>query len=199
MQVVTLNPIDFEEHTRRLAKSVEDGTGCRFDAIVAVRRGGSFVCDSFCRYFPVERLGERFDVTLQRPSTKRKEGKVGLLLRHLPRPLLDAMRIAEASMLSIIKQLKRPSPAPTVLFPDRLTDILTRRDRPEILVIDDAIDSGDTLAAIVETLKLTNPDVSVSIAVITETTSRPRIRADYTLYRNRTLIRFPWSNDYKKN
>ena len=73
------------------------------------------------------------------------------------------------------------------------------RDRPEILVIDDAIDSGDTLAAIVKTLRQTNPYVSVSIAVITETTRRPRIRANYTLYRNRTLIRFPWSNDYKKN
>ena len=70
---------------------------------------------------------------------------------------------------------------------------------PKILVIDDAIDSGDTLFAIATTLKDMNPDARIDIAVMTETTRHPRIRANYTLYRNRTLIRFPWSNDYKDN
>ena len=66
-----------------------------------------------------------------------------------------------------------------------------------ILVIDDAIDSGDTLSAIASTLRHRNPEATVCIAVMTETTADPCIRANYALYRNRTLIRFPWSNDYK--
>ena len=86
---------------------------------------------------------------------------------------------------------------PEVDIPDGLADILRQRSRPEILLIDDAIDSGDTLFAIVETLKNMNPDARIDIAVMTETTRHPRIRANHTLYRNRTLIRFPWSSDYK--
>ena len=199
MHVVTLNPADFEEHALRLAKAVEEGPEPRYDAIVAVRRGGSLVCDAFCRHFPRERYGARFDVTLQRPSTKKKGGKISKLLRQLPLPVLDAMRITESYILLLLKKIKKPSPAPDVEIPDGLATILTMRSRPDILIIDDAIDSGDTLAAIVETFRKTNPEVSVSIAVITETTGNPRIRANHTLYRNRTLIRFPWSNDYKKN
>ncbi len=86
---------------------------------------------------------------------------------------------------------------PDVEIPDGLAAVLSQNIQPAILVIDDAIDSGDTLFAIVETLKKTNPNAKVETAVITETTHHPRIRANYTLYQNRTLIRFPWSSDYK--
>ncbi|MDE5871435.1 MAG: hypothetical protein K2H22_05815 [Muribaculaceae bacterium] len=199
MQVITLNPTDFEEHARMLAKAVEEGPAIRYSAIVAVRRGGSFVCDAFCRYFPKTGYGTRFDVTLQRPSTKRKEGGAARLLKCLPRPILDAMRMAEATIFAIGRKLKGNNPTPDVIIPDGLKSILTSEKRPQILVIDDAIDSGDTLSAIVETLKKMNPNATVSTAVMTVTTRRPRIRADYTLYCNRTLIRFPWSNDYKEN
>ena len=134
MQVVTLNPTDLEEHARRLAYAVERGATYRYAAIVAVRRGGSLVCDSFCRYYPKERFGERFDVTLQRPSTKRKEGKVSQLLRHLPLPILDSMRIAESIMLSILKRLKKPSLLPDVKIPDGLEGILTKMKRPDMFL-----------------------------------------------------------------
>ncbi|MDE5813785.1 MAG: phosphoribosyltransferase domain-containing protein, partial [Muribaculaceae bacterium] len=172
---------------------------CRYDAIVGVRRGGSIVCDALCRHLPSERYAARYDVTLQRPSTKRKDGGIGRLLKRLPRRLLDSMRIAEAAMLSLGRKLKRHAPLPNTTIPDGLAATLTTTAQPQILVIDDAIDSGDTLYSIVETLRKTNPDARISIAVITETTSNPRIQSNYTLYRNRTLIRFPWSNDYKEN
>ena len=83
-------------------------------------------------------------------------------------------------------------------MPDGLKKMLSEKENKKILIIDDAIDSGDTLSAIVETLKKTNPKAKVATAVLTETTKNPAIRADYTLYRNQTLIRFPWSNDYRK-
>ena len=199
MQVVTLNRQDFEAHAERLARAVEKGSADCYDAIVAVRRGGSLVCDAFLRYFPKTRYAARYVVTLQRPSTKRKEGTAGRILKRLPRPVLDAMRIMESNMLSLCRKLRNPVRIPDVEIPDGLAKTLTTNARPAILVIDDAIDSGDTLFAIIETLRKTNPDTSVSIAVMTETTADPRVRGNYTLYRNRTLIRFPWSNDYKEN
>ena len=199
MQVLTLNPNDFGGHAQSLAKAVEDNSDTSFDAIVAVRRGGSFVCDAFCRHFPKDRYGERFDVTLQRPSSKRKEGTVGKILRSLPLSLLNAMRKAEAVLLTLLRNVKKGSPLPDVKIPDGLEAILTMKKRPKILVIDDAIDSGDTILAIADRIRKTKPDTMICVAVMTETTSKPRIRANYTLYRNKTLIRFPWSNDYKEN
>ena len=199
MQVITLSPTELDKHAARLAEAVKTGSTCRFDAIVAVRRGGSLVCDAFCRHFPAGDYGVRFDVTLQRPSTQRKGGGMSRILKRLPVPILNAMRIMEAAILGILRNLKKNVPLPDVRIPEGLVTLLTGETGPAILLIDDAIDSGDTLSAIADAIKKTNPNTTIIIAVITETTVHPRIRANYTLYRNRTLIRFPWSNDYKGN
>ena len=199
MQVITLNSEELEEHAARLARKVEEGSATFYDAIVAVRRGGSYVCDAFCRHFPEDRYGGRHDVKLQRPSTRRKEGRIGKNLRRLPYPVLDAMRKMESEMLALRRRIKGPEATPEVEMPEGLAATLTLNARPKILLIDDAIDSGDTLRAITETLKKTNPDTETEIAVITETMKRPCIRANHTLYRNRTLIRFPWASDYKNH
>lgn len=195
--MLTLNPEAFDAHAVRLAEAVENGSATYYDAIVGIRRGGSIVCDAFLHHFPTRRYGARYDITLQRPSTKRKEGHFGKLLKHLPYPILDGMRIAESFMLFLLKKMKANRKTPNVAIPEGLAATLTQKRCPEILLIDDAIDSGDTLKAIIDALKIANPDATVSTAVITETTSQPRVRANYTLYRNRTLIRFPWANDYK--
>lgn len=198
MQVLTLDETALESHAARLAKSVEEQTATIFDAIVGVRRGGSMVCDAFCRHFPRARYGERYDVTMQRPSTRCKGGIVSKMLRHLPTPTLNLMRMAESQMLELRHRESTPDSLPTVELPEGLNNILRGTPSPRILVIDDAIDSGDTLCAILNTLRKTNPETGIKTAVITQTTARPRIRADFSLYHNRTLIRFPWSEDYKK-
>ncbi|MDE7419150.1 MAG: phosphoribosyltransferase domain-containing protein [Muribaculaceae bacterium] len=197
MQVLTLSPHEFDLHTAKLARMVEeDDIGC-FDAIVAIRRGGSFVCDSFCNHFAKDRYQERYDLTLQRPSTKRKSGLLGKLLKSLPLPILDKMRMVESALLEMRRKIKGPGRDPNVDVPVGLANLLGKAISPKILIIDDAIDSGDTLIAIVNSLTKLNPKSILRIAVVTETTHSPRLHADYTLYRNRTLIRFPWSNDYK--
>ena len=197
MQVLTLDPRGLDRHALQLSRIVKEGESGSFDAIVAVRRGGSFVCDAFCHYFPKERYGARYDIALQRASTKRKNGPVCLILKRLPLTILNLMRMMESSILSLHRKIKGPSPTPDVEIPGGLAEILKAKEFPKILIIDDAIDSGDTLSAIVETLKDRNRKANIITAVVTETTGKPRMHADYSLYRNKTLIRFPWSNDYK--
>lgn len=197
MQVVTLTPEGLNTHTARLADAVIADAPTRFDAIVAVMRGGSIVCDNFLRHFPRSLYAARYDVALQRPSTKQMKKGLGKILRRLPYPLLDAMRKVEAKMLSLRRKINGPHVIPEIEMPDGLAAALTQNHQPELLLIDDAIDSGDTLYAIVATLRKTNPETRITVAVITETTDNPRIRANHILYRNNTLIRFPWSDDYK--
>lgn len=199
MQVLTLDPQALDLHAAKLAQMVEEGKPHCFDAIVAVRRGGSIVCDSFCKHFPKERFRERYDVSLQRPSTKRKNADVSKILKKLPLPLLDFMRMAESALLEMCRRIKSRSSSRNIDIPESLANTFGNSEAPEILIIDDAIDSGDTLYAIVKSLLKLNSKSIVSIAVMTETTRNPRLHADYAIYRNRTLIRFPWSNDYKKS
>lgn len=199
MQVLTLDEGAFEAHAAMLAAEVArrlppGGYG----AVVGVRRGGSIVCDAFLRHFPAGAVGFRTDVALQRPSTKRKTAGVGRLLRLLPRPLLDLMRMAEAKLLERRHRDGVPLPPVPVPLSEGLRCLLEEEHVPEVLVIDDAIDSGDTLFSVINSLKEVNPAARVRVAVVTVTTDHPRVEADFSIYHNKTLVRFPWSSDYRK-
>lgn len=64
-----------------------------------------------------------------------------------------------------------------------------------MLLVDDAVDSGTTMLRVAEALRCGNPEIELRTAVITVTTAAPLLRPDYTIYDDRTLIRFPWSMD----
>jgi hypoxanthine phosphoribosyltransferase len=66
-----------------------------------------------------------------------------------------------------------------------------------VLVVDDAIDSGATMATVVEQLRDAVGDGGeVRTAVLTITTRTAVFQPDFTLYRQ-TLCRFPWSHDFQ--
>ncbi len=198
MQVITLNQEALEVVAARLAEKVEAGcSGLSYDIIIGIRRGGSYVCDAFCHSFPEVLCGKRYDVALQRPSTRRKGGIVRSVLKQLPVKVLDLMRMAESRLLSFRNRHKKEGVTPQVAIDKELAKIVTDTKNPRILLIDDAIDSGHTLSVVITTLKNMNPSATIETAVITETTDSPIVRADYSIYCNRTLIRFPWSNDFK--
>jgi hypoxanthine phosphoribosyltransferase len=63
------------------------------------------------------------------------------------------------------------------------------------LVIDDAVDSGATLATALQVLRdVCPPGTEMRSAAITQTLDRPMVRPDYVLHRG-TLCRFPGSFD----
>jgi hypoxanthine phosphoribosyltransferase len=66
---------------------------------------------------------------------------------------------------------------------------------PRILVADDAVDSGITLATVLRLLREIAPARSeVRSAAITQTLEHPTVQPDYVLF-HRVLCRFPWSFD----
>lgn len=64
-----------------------------------------------------------------------------------------------------------------------------------VMVVDDAVDSGITLAAVLRTLRACCPPATeLRTAAITVTRPDPVVKPDYALYRG-VLCRFPWSFD----
>lgn len=63
-----------------------------------------------------------------------------------------------------------------------------------VLLVDDAVDSGETMAAVIDFLKRAKPELRIHTAVITTTMSDPLTPPEFTLY-HETLVRFPWSMD----
>ena len=197
MKVVTLHPAGFERHCQLLAERVAASYPDGFDAVVGIRRGGSVVCDAVCRHLsPLP--PRRYDMSRQRSSTRRKGSWPAKFLRALPYSVLNMMRMAESFLLAIRHGKESYSFTP-VDIPQELRESLKSGKCRCILVVDDAIDSGETILDIVESIRKVSSEVKVITAVITVTTRTPLLQPDFSIYDNRTLRRVPWSNAYKNH
>ncbi len=182
--VVTFDGKCLADACRRLGGMVA-GSGYEPDIIVGIRSGGEYVAAELITMFPKSRLGF---IDLKRPGTRRKS-RIKKILRFLPSGVLDRLRILESRLVA----LKAPKVNDAVVVPQGLSGL----GPVEILVADDAVDSGATLASVIKGLANANPGAKIRSAVITVTTVSPMVTPDYALYNNRTLIRFPWSMDWK--
>ena len=182
MRVITLTPEKFTEACRALQSRVEE----HFmpDAVVGIARGGVIVAENM---FP---LTPHAELSRQRPSTASKSRIPDFLLRMMPRALLDILRMAESLWLNRKKALPLADLS-EISIPEGL------EGRKRILVTDDAVDSGATLDAVIRALSSALPEAEIRSAAITVTTRHPLTRPDVALFDNQTLIRFPWSKDYR--
>lgn len=185
-RVVTLDDRNFDDACRRL----RDRLGIFApDLVVAIPTGGRYVAASMFSDVPI------VEISHHRPSTDRKKRYPLLqkLLKAAPYPVLDAIRILESYILQLKHyEIKDIDP--------KSIDQATKEkigQASNILIVDDAIDSGATISAVVRVVRTLAPRAAVKIAVITVSTSTPMQQPNYTLYDNNTLIRFPWSMDIK--
>ena len=181
MKVITLDPKALSAACLRLEEAAR---GFAPDLIVGIATGGEEVARRMFADLP------HASVRCRRPGSERKDHNPRLfwLIRRLPRPFRDLMRIAEARLLAI--RGTRAEERTVEVSPEAARAIA---HASRILVVDDAADSGATLAAVLRALGTAK---STAVAVLTVTTAAPAVRPDYTLYDNRTLLRFPWSKDF---
>lgn len=183
MKVITLHKEDFETACKELESMVRRSFAP--DLVIGIANGGVNVAELI-----FGGVGHVV-VKLQRPGTQTKE-KISLVMRcikRMPEPVKNCLRMFESSLLSLRKPVKRDSKNIEIDIPAS-----SRR----ILIVDDAVDSGVTMLAVVEAVKKLAPDADIRTCAITCTTPQPLLTPDYFLYNNRTLIRFPWSNDYRR-
>lgn len=182
MRVLTLSPDLFNEHCNKLEAMARPFAP---DLIVTIARGGDFVGEKIFREV------KHISIYQQRPSTQKKKRAeyAWSIIRALPMWTRNALRIIEANLLSLKK--KRTY---AITINEDLQRVIKSAQR--ILIIDDAVDSGTTLASIANAIHAIDGKRTIATAAITVTTRHPAIQPDFSLYNNGSLIRFPWSSDY---
>jgi len=167
------------------------------DILIGIRTGGYLVAKSMT-HAPEAPL-HVLPITCRRPTTRLKMISKTLrkLVSLLPRAILDRLRVIEHKFLT------RGTPSRKIgnyeFDPAELAAleawIARAGARPHILIVDDSVDTGTTLALVFDAVRRRSPVTAViKSAVITVTTREPVIKPDYTLLHQK-LCRFPWSMD----
>ncbi|PAV25473.1 hypothetical protein CF392_10820 [Tamilnaduibacter salinus] len=166
----------------------------QFDTLVGIATGGAWMVDSLR---PDQSRYSIATVACKRPNTKHKN-RGRHFMHALPRWLADLLRLFEAwyqecaferrqykgrDPISLRRQIKIESESEAAI-----------RKAERILILDDAIDTGETMHCVRLYLSELNPRVTLKTAVMTQTMKNPVAQPDFCLYRD-ALIRFPWSND----
>lgn len=195
MKVITLTPSLLSQAAAQLAGIVTDGHKGNFAAIVGVITGGAVLAEKMQPHLPPM---PRFDILFRRPSTKLKDKAPGIftVLKHLPLVVSNWLRMAESQYLYLHSRRHRNVSCPA-LSPKLRDFIFELPAGSSILLVDDSIDSGATLAGCIEALREVNPTINITVATLTVTMPSPLVEPDFSLYTGRTLVRFPWSKDYR--
>ena len=200
MSVVTFTPALLAEACSHLSCRVKAG-GYTPSLLIGIQHGGAEVARRMRNDFPEAAYCE---VRLSRPGTEQKSnGLAHRLLQHLPLWMCNTLRIVESRVNEWRSKGKDPVRIGTIRLPQDITSTLSdpsnssNPSNPSILLIDDAIDTGATIQQARLQLLKQFPDITIRVAVITVTIPHPLCDADFCLYHNRTLCRFPWSNDYR--
>lgn len=195
MKVINLLGADFELACRHLALKVLETY--QPDLVIGVLTGGGYVGREMMKALP-ESLDRKYaEIKIQRSGTKKKEkGLLKVIIKYSPTFLLNWMRMLESVVLERKAKKNNPKRTGPIIIPEEIDEFLKESPK-KILLVDDAIDSGATLYLLKEHLGIYK-NAAIKLAVITVTTPHPITDADYYLYHDRVLVRFPWSNDVKK-
>lgn len=198
--VVLLKPavrrVGSSELTAMCAELTRQVRGFDPDVVVGIATGGSDIAEAIA-----DELGGRRLVVVrsQRPGTLLKQGRhAARVLAALPERLANLARWVEVEYREaryyLDERTRGPEPAPTdrIRDPEDLADAVALAGR--VLVVDDTLDSGQTIRGVVETVRAANPTAEVRTAVIATTWRRPPMTPDYVL-QPRLLLRLPSSFD----
>ncbi len=197
MKVVDVDKVsDFSNVVQQLENKVID-SGYDPNLIVGIPTGGRLVVDEMKR---LSKTSNICFISKQRKSTATKQ-KLGLkkYLPYLPRILNNVLRHLESWLLERKFEKKRDEllseEASLIDLDDETKKMVI--DSKKILVVDDAIDSGQTMKVIIETIRQYNPVAEIKLAVINTTFINPLVKPDYCLFQ-RQIVRYPWANDVKQ-
>jgi len=190
IEVITLNREIFSEKCSELIGRID----FRSDLIVGILGGGGYIIDEIMSEVGLD--STQFElVKLQRGNKFKSNYIIKSILKFLPYRITNKLRIFESKKArsSIVDLNLTEVSAESIDFKLNLD---SRETVKNILILDDAIDTGRTMFIVKNSLSKLFPESQVNTAVISWTLENSIIKPDYYLYKN-ILVRFPWSLDYK--
>ena len=194
--ILDIDRVRFSREALRLLGVVE--TEFQPDVLIGIRSGGYLLAEAMAEQRPAGAM-KLISITRRRASTKSKDRmKIKQILGIVPRPVKNALRRLEHRYL--MAAMSRQQAHPMVPDPEEdhalRTAIAAFGATCRILVVDDAVDSGATLLAVLRYIReIVSPAAEVRSAAITVTHADPMVEPDYSLYRH-VLCRFYWSSDF---
>lgn len=189
MKVINVTKADITKACETLVSQFD----CSFDLVVGIAEGGRFIAETIAQKLNLPLLL----VARQRSLTPHKN-KMKKILKHIPEKILNFIRIAENRCYEIgMKIRKKEEKINEITIISHDLSFFENPQIQNILLVDDAIDSGATIRDTEKFLQIKNENWQIKVAVITQTFKQPLRKADYQIY-NRILLRFPWSNDSKQ-
>lgn len=185
MRVMTLDDRRFREMCMLLEQRVLK-SGFHPDIVIGIARGGVYVADCFSN----ENV---WSVVCQRGGTSAKKGVVSSVLKRLPAWMNSFLRCVESLSLELHDRFRNPEIKKPVVDSSLIT--VLKEGGLNVLVVDDAVDSGATLRNVTYALRDISANNVIRTAALTVTRKSPIVMPDYFLYHDRTLMRFPWSED----
>ena len=144
MRVENLIDRNFEAACQNLARQAHERM--QPDLVIGIRRGGVWVRDAMKPALPAHiKFGE---IGLQRSGTAKKN-QVSKVLKSLPQWLCNLLRMSEAYARRIKHACCRPTlyPLESLSF-DPASEALLQSAPQQIWIVDDAVDSGKSMASI---------------------------------------------------
>lgn len=189
MKVITLNNKDFLNGSQECITLID----FKPDVVFQILNGGGYLGG-------VMAVNELFigipfvNVKVQRSAEGIKSSIVfKCLMKLLPYWVLDKLRILESA-----KAIKTRRGKDLVALSKTNINLgySLGQSVKNILIVDDAIDTGKTMFLVKSNLKRQYPNANIKIAVLSWTLEDSIVKPDFYVYKN-VLIRFPWSKDYK--
>ncbi len=191
MEVITLHNNAFKEDSLKLISKLK----LKPDLVLGVLTGGGYLLE-VVKNDPQLKNSLFKSVTLQRKSTSIKKRFFKKVLPLLPYLILNWLRIKESKQVE-----KKIHKLNVNALKNKRVDFsfneIQIKGIKNILIIDDALDTGKTMFIVKNNLQHWFPNAKIEIAVIAWTIEASIVKPDYYLYKKK-LVRFPWSNDYKR-
>ena len=190
MEVITLNNEAFLKKCNELISKIDFNP----DIIVGILNGGGYIVNEIKNEKKFESV--QFEsIKHQRGNRLKNSYLTKLLLKLLPYSVTNKLRIIESNKIKeSIKALNLESLSNSNV--DFNFNPNLKKTINNILIIDDAIDTGKTMFAVKNHLIKEFPKAKIKTAVISWTIENSIVAPDYYLFKN-SLIRYPWSKDYK--
>ncbi len=164
------------------------------DIIIGIRTGGYIIAEIMAKELQQKPI--LLAISRQRTGTQKKS-RIRKILSFLPYKVTDFLRIIEHKYLHSKPVAMQQSFCPNIDELATLRGTLRTKEGYKILIVDDAIDSGETMKAVLDVVRAeASPTCVIKTAAITVTTESPLVQPDYALYRH-VLCRLPWSFDFK--